>query len=125
VNLGEVDDLIATRMRQFYKPEAFNEGDDKTSRVSSGIKRNVKRKASEFGYDKMCWICETNQIECSVAHIIRNKTILLNSFGLPWDTTNFLILCGIKGAKGTCHHLFDNFQISFIYVENNATGDTW
>jgi hypothetical protein len=125
--LDQVDDLLMISMRNSYHPEVFNEGSQDTNAATAKIKDAVKNSAP-FPQRETCWVCGKKEQEIktqlSVAHIIRNNNILKKTFDIKWDISNFIVLCGTKGEKGTCHYYFDTYQMSFMHQKNEGNNST-
>jgi len=115
VGLEDLDDLTAMSLRQRFTPQVFNTGRGKTNSASSGVKGYVM-----LAHNNCCAVCQSQQ-NITVAHILKLRTDCAD-LGIPWDATNFVALCGTASDPGTCHFLFDNFQMSFIYVKSK---DKW
>lgn len=86
------------------------------------------RSASEYHkslYD-CCLFCGTTH-ELTMAHLISelrpDSDFDLSMFGPPHykdevdvkSNRNFLLLCGTSGKAGTCHDMFDRFELSLVY----------
>jgi hypothetical protein len=110
-----VNNWVTITLRNAYRIDLFNKGPNKTSRASSAMKDKVKLK-----YGSLCCVCNSSQ-NVSVAHILKHKSAC-TALKIPWDESNFLFLCGVESEINSCHGLFDNFMMSFIYTKG---ADTW
>ena len=108
MGLEGADYMMATFLRDKYRVEVFNSGLGKSKTVKSNIKIALLSM-----FDNKCAVCETAS-NISVAHILKREEDC-KKLKIPWDYSNFLVLCGTDGEQGTCHHLFDNFQMSFVH----------
>jgi hypothetical protein len=111
--LGDLDDITAISLRRRFSPELFNTGRGKTISATSGLKRFIKEE-----YGSRCAVCNSSD-NVTAAHILKHKTDC-DVLRIPWDATNFIALCGMAIDAGSCHFLFDNFQMSFIHVKSTG-----
>jgi hypothetical protein len=110
--LADRDDLETMVLRRRFPHQLFNTDDEKqTSCASSNTKQEIQQL-----YDAKCAVCSTNN-GLSVAHILKTQKDC-EDLGMQWNQ-NFITLCGSQGEKGTCHHLFDTFQMSFMHLTGN------
>ena len=100
-------------LRRRFTPQVFNTGRGKTNSATSGLKGYVMSE-----YNNCCAVCQSQQ-NITVAHILKLKSDCVD-LGIPWDATNFIVLCGTASDPGTCHFLFDHFQMSFIHVKSTG-----
>lgn len=106
-----MDSAIATFFRKNFQIQHFNVGIAPTDKPSSRLIKCFDRSA--------CCVCGTTE-NVTVAHILKHRDSCA-AIGLPWDASNFIPLCGTRGVYGSCHHLFDTFQMSFIYTKSAST----
>jgi hypothetical protein len=97
-------------LRKKFMPTLYNSMRGKTNSASSGLRSYV---LGEYG--NKCAVCGT-QDNVSVVHILKHKEDCA-ALTVEWGASNFIALCGTDGEVGTCHSYFDNFQMSFVYVE--------
>jgi len=108
-SLGDVDDIFAMALRKKYMPKCYNSMRGKTNSATSNMKNYV---LGEYG--NKCAVCQS-QDNVTVAHILKRKQDC-SLLKVEWDASNFIALCGTEGEVGTCYSLFDNFQMSFVYI---------
>ncbi len=109
LNLRLWNPVALTKLRRFISPKLFNNDDVRSDTIPNCLRSNKKKKSEEM---KMCFVCQTQE-DISNAHILKTEE-QCKSLGLKYDRSNFLFLCGSRGKVGTCHHLFDLFQMSFV-----------
>jgi len=110
-SLGDVDGIFAMALRKNYMPKCYNSLRGKTNSATSNMKNYVM---SEYG--NKCAVCQSQE-NVTVAHILKRKKDC-SLLKVEWDASNFIALCGTEGEVGTCHSLFDNFQMSFVHGDN-------
>lgn len=80
-------------------------------------------------YDGKCVVCGTKK-NVTKAHLIVNSLKLdYSCWNEPMYSTNFerlsprnfLPLCGTLGEEGTCHHLFDSYQLAILFRPFDGT----
>ena len=112
VGLESVESALVFYLRSNFRIDLFNPTPGlKTSVASSSLQGNVKT-----AYNHKCAVCETDQ-NITNAHILRHRS-QVEQLWLQWDSSNFIALCGTEGEAGTCHSLFDSYQMSFIHLRS-------
>jgi hypothetical protein len=85
---------------------------------SRSLKSRVKRI-----YENKCLFCGTNN-NVTIAHIVshndhadysRFQPPIYKSVFDPKSIRNRILLCGTKTERGTCHNLFDHYNIAIVY----------
>jgi len=107
--LADLEDLLAMKLRKKFRPELFNSGNGKSDSAQEHLQSAVKGLSHN-----RCAVCGTTE-NLSVAHIMK-KIADCETLGCSFGASNFIVLCGSLGEAGTCHHYFDNFQMSFGHV---------
>ena len=77
------------------------------------IKQTVQQRST--GNGDACMVC--GAATPTVAHLLPNEGVC-RRFGVPFDESNFLLLCGTKDELGTCHRGFDTMQFGFQHMPN-------
>ncbi len=89
---------------------------------SSSGKHSVANKELAAVYNNLCVVC--GRANPTMAHIVsgNSRTEYPDFNGPKYKTNidnksprNYLPLCGILGAAGTCHNEFDQFLLTFFY----------
>lgn len=106
----------ASLKRRFETHTYFNAGGKSTKGLSNGQK-SAKRKR----LGTCCVVCGADG--ASIAHIL-NTEEKCGRAGVEFDDSNFIMLCGSKGQRNTCHDAFDNQQMSFMHV-SRADSTQW
>ena len=102
--------------RKFPLFRMFNPSRAKTKSLSDSAKSAKRQRLG-----RACVVC--GKEGASISHLLKNPE-QCRSNGIQWDDTNFIMLCGTEGAEGTCHHLFDTQQMSFVHV-SGADSSNW
>jgi hypothetical protein len=115
LGLGQLRPLLDLQLKTIYPHfKLFNpSSSEKTKSASDSIARKVKASGA-------CVVCGSTSNDgesgVKVAHILRNSQKCAAA-GLSWDESNFILLCGWLGVRGTCHDLFDTGRMSFHHVK--------
>jgi hypothetical protein len=110
-----LEDIKTLYFRNAFPDHKLFNNSAKSSNVPGPMKTHIRNM-----YDNKCAVCQKpNNITntaVTVAHIIKTPDQKsLERLGAR-KYNNLIMLCGTHGEKGTCHHLFDNFRMSFIHV---------
>jgi hypothetical protein len=109
---GVVEEHQMALSRQYPHHIFFNPGrSGKTEKVPSEVKSSLRRTCGG-----VCAICGEER-EVSIAHLLKNPAAC-EQLEVEWDfanPTNFILLCGRDGVLGSCHDMFDKFQISLFH----------
>ena len=105
--LAGLDGIAEGRLkRKFFQHVAFNPTDSKTEHPSTTKKQRMRRELGE-----KCVVCGKDG---TLAHLLRTQA-LATAARVQWDITNYVLLCGHLGDRGSCHHLFDVGKMSFVH----------
>eukprot|EP00754_Rhynchopus_humris_P017706 Rhum_TRINITY_DN14580_c0_g1::Rhum_TRINITY_DN14580_c0_g1_i5::g.93568::m.93568 len=105
---------FATRGREYFQKACSETRESVGTDVEARIKRTVQER-SQSEKDALCMVCGAPAP--AVAHLLPNEAVC-RRLGVPFDESNFLLLCGTKEEVGTCHHDFDTKQFGFQHMPN-------
>ena len=110
----------ARRNSKFHALTSASSGDGSRRSVDEARRRSQKVDLLNW-YDFRCFLCGVHQSECK--ELTRAHLVAAGADYSPFNTGysrdfdpklihNFILLCGTKGAAGTCHDSWDRHLVS-------------